>query len=272
MTLAPRWRKLIGDFNATRGRIALMLAALVIGMFTITTIAGSYAFLSRVIARNYLDTNPASALIDVGEVTPEILAAIAADPDIAAAEPASIVVARSRAGEGAWHRTLLFIVPDFSSSSIGQTFPEDGSIPPADGTVLVEREAMGFLGAVIGDDISIQTSGGTTLELPVAAYIYLTSRTAAQLGLPLAPELVKVIVRDADLGQSHVDAVVGGVARGQGPHELHPRHGTQRVSQPVRRTNDRGLDPVRTRRDSTIPSRLLGVTVRLPAKAAWAAF
>ena len=83
MTLAPRWRKLMGDFGATRGRIALMLAALTIGMFALTTISGAYTILSRVIARNYLDTNPASALIDVGEVTPEILAAVKADPDIA---------------------------------------------------------------------------------------------------------------------------------------------------------------------------------------------
>lgn len=228
MTLAPRWRKLIGDFDATRGRIALMLAALTIGMFALTTISGAYAILSREIARNYLDTNPASALIDVGEVTPEILATIAADPDIAAAEPASIVIARARVGEETWHRTLLFIVPDFSSSSIGLTFPEGGSFPPADGAVLVEREAMGFLGAVLGEEISIQTSAGTTLDLPVAgtvhdpslapawqeqtAYIYLSSQTAAQLGLPLAPELVKVIVRDAGLGQDHIDGVVSGVA------------------------------------------------------------
>ena len=71
MTLAPRWRKLIGDFGATRGRIALMLAALTIGMLALTTISGAYTILSREIARNYLDINPASALIDVGEVTPE---------------------------------------------------------------------------------------------------------------------------------------------------------------------------------------------------------
>ena len=47
MTLAPRWRKLIGDFGATRGRIALMLAALTIGMFALTTISGAYTILSR---------------------------------------------------------------------------------------------------------------------------------------------------------------------------------------------------------------------------------
>ena len=229
MTLAPRWRKLMGDFGATRGRIALMLAALTIGMFALTTISGAYTILSREIARNYLDTNPASALIDVGEVTPEILAAVKADPDIAAAETASIVVARSRVGDGAWHRTLLFIVPDFASSSIGQTFPAEGSFPPADGTVLVEREAMNFLGAVTGEAISIQTTSGTTLDLGVAGtvhdpslapawqeqtgYIYLSSRTAMQLGLPLAPELVKVVVRNVEDGQDHVDGVVSRVAR-----------------------------------------------------------
>jgi putative ABC transport system permease protein len=228
MTLAPRWRKLIGDFDATRGRIALMLAALTIGMFALTTISGAYTILSREIARNYLDTNPASALIDVGEVTPEILAAITSDPEIAAAEPASIVVARSRVGDGAWHRALLFIVPDFSSSSIGETFHEDGSFPPPDGTVTLEREAMAFLGAAIDETVSVQTSSGATLDLPIAgtvhdpslapawqeqtAYIYMTSRTAAQLGLPLAPELVKVVVRDAALGQDHVDGVVTRVA------------------------------------------------------------
>ncbi|MCP8884620.1 ABC transporter permease [Devosia sp. XJ19-1] len=229
MTLAPRWRKLIGDFSATQGRIALMFTALAIGMFALTTIAGAYAILSREIARNYLQTNPASALIDVGAVTPDILATIAADPGIVAAEPTSIVVARSRSGEGTWHRSLLFVVPDFSSADIGRTFAADGQFPPAVGTVLVEREAMGFLGAAIGGTISIQTSGGTVRDLPVAgsvhdpslapawqeqtAYIYLTSETAAQLGLPLASELVKVVVRDAALGQDHVDGVVAGVSR-----------------------------------------------------------
>lgn len=228
MTLAPRWRKLAGDFTATRGRIALMLAALAIGMFALTTIAGAYAILSREIARNYLQTNPASALIDVGMVTPEIMGIIAADPDIAEAEPASIVVARSRSGKGEWHRTLLFVIPDFSSASIGRTFPAEGSFPPADGAVLVEREAMGFLGLVPGATVSIETAGGVTIDLPVAgtvhdpslapawqeqtAYIYLSSQTATQLGLPLNPELVKVIVRDAALGQNHVDTVVGRVA------------------------------------------------------------
>ena len=88
---------------------------------------------------------------------------------------------------------------------------------------------MNFLGAVTGEAISIQTTSGTTLDLGVAGtvhdpslapawqeqtgYIYLSSRTAMQLGLPLAPELVKVVVRSVEDGQDHVDGVVSRVAR-----------------------------------------------------------
>ena len=94
MTIAPRWRKLFGDLAATKGRIALMLAALAAGIFALTTIVSAYGILTREISRNYLATNPASALIDVGEVNERVLATARNHPDIAAAEATSIIEAR----------------------------------------------------------------------------------------------------------------------------------------------------------------------------------
>ncbi|MDP2118419.1 MAG: hypothetical protein Q8K28_00800 [Hoeflea sp.] len=141
MTLAPRWKKLVGDFVATRGRVALMLAALAIGMLTLTTIAGAYTILTREISRNYLATNPASALIDLGRVTPEALELIRNAPGVADAEPISIVVARARAGDGPWLRTLLFVAPNPTSIRIGR-FLDSGAASPADDAVLLERELV----------------------------------------------------------------------------------------------------------------------------------
>ena len=62
--------------------------------------------------------------------------------DIAAAETASIVVARSRVGDGAWHRTLLFIVPDFASSSI-RRIPGSPSDVSAQSKVFLRRSSVG---------------------------------------------------------------------------------------------------------------------------------
>ncbi|WP_332686781.1 ABC transporter permease [Devosia sp.] len=227
MTLAPRWKKLVGDFVATRGRVALMLAALAIGMLTLTTIAGAYAILTREISRNYLATNPASALIDLGQVTPEALELIRNAPGVADAELISIVVARARAGDGPWLRTLLFVAPNPTSMRIGR-FLHSGAASPADDAVLLEREAAALLGAQPGDRISIQVEGNTPVALPVAstvhdpslapawqeqtAYIYLSSATGARLGLEAEPELVKMTVADASWDQAQVDAVVIEVA------------------------------------------------------------
>lgn len=228
MIVAPRWRKLIGDFNTTRGRIGLMVLALAMGLFALATIASAYAILGREISRNYLATNPASALIDVGAVTPEVLRAIAADPDIESVEAASIVEAQAQGADGAWQRTLLFISPDLEHSHVGKVLPGKGQFPPPDGAILLEREALAFLRLKLGNPVSIALPGHDPVAVPVAgtvhdpslapswqeqtAYAYLSPQTYAALGGSPTPELVKVVVRDATFDQARVDAVIGKLA------------------------------------------------------------
>ncbi|MHB1103638.1 MAG: ABC transporter permease [Devosia sp.] len=226
--MAPRWRKLFGDLNAAPGRIALMIAALAIGMFALTTISSAYAILSREISRNYLATNPASALIDVGTVTPEILDAIVADPEIERVEPASIIEAQAQSAGGAWQRTLLFVSPEIATSAIGKVLPQTGEFPPPDGSILLEREALRFLDRDAGDGLALRLPGYDPVSLPIAgtvhdpslapawqeqtAYVYLSPETLAQLGGSRALELVKVVVRNATFDQARTDAAVAALA------------------------------------------------------------
>lgn len=228
MTIAPRWRKLLGDLAAAQGRIALMVAALTAGIFALTTIVSAYAILTREISRNYLTTNPASALIDVGSVSEESLATARSHPEIAAAEAASIIEARIETRPGEWARLMLFVVPDFEHLSIGKVFPQEGAFPPPEGSILFEREALTFIGRQIGDGVTIQLPGRSGAVLPIAgtihdpslapawqeqtAYGYLSAATLGALdgGVPL--ELIKIVVRDALFDQRRVDAVTTDLA------------------------------------------------------------
>lgn len=253
MIIAPRWRKLFGDFTAARGRIGLMILALAMGLFALATIASAYAILGREISRNYLATNPASATIDVGAVTPQVLRAIAAEPDIESAEAVSIVEAQAKGADGTWHRTLLFVLPDLEHSRVSQVLPGRGQFPPPDGTVLLEREALRFLDLKLGNPVSIALPGSGPVAVPIAgtvhdpslapswqeqtAYAYMSPQTYAALGGNPALELVKVIVRGATFDQARVDSVIGKLAlslRQQGyaihqvqvpPTGLHPHQG-----------------------------------------------
>lgn len=238
MTLAPRWKKLVRDFVTTRGRVALMLAALAIGMMTLTTIAGAYTILSREISRNYLATNPAAALLDLGTVTPEALEMVRTAPGISDAEELSIILGRVRGGEGPWQRALLFVAPDPATTRIGHFLGSD-TASPGDEAVLLEREAATFLGVVPGEAISIQAQGSAPAIFSVAdtvhdpslapawqeqtAYIYLSQAAGARLGLAAESELVKVTVAGANADQARVDAVVTELAtklRAAG-HDVH---------------------------------------------------
>ena len=63
--MSPRWRKLLGDVRAARGRLMMMVLALAAGIFGVGTILSAYGILTREISKNYLGTNPATAQLRV---------------------------------------------------------------------------------------------------------------------------------------------------------------------------------------------------------------
>lgn len=229
MTIAPRWKKLVRDFDAIGGRIAMMVAAIAVGVFAVSAIVSAYAILTREISRNYLDTNPASALIDLGAVEEASLKAAREFPGIAAAEAGTIATARFRQESGEWARMLVFVVPDFQAWTIGRAFPEQGAFPPAPGTMAVERESLKFLGLGVGDRLRVQLPTGPKMDIAISAtlhdpalapswqeqtvYAYVTPETFAAMGGDPVPELLKVVVDDAVFDQQKVDDTVTALAR-----------------------------------------------------------
>jgi putative ABC transport system permease protein len=229
MTIAVRWRKLFRDFYAIQGRLAMAVAAIAIGVYAVATLASSYVILTREISRNYVETNPASALIDLGAVDPALVNAVRRRPDVSAAEAASIVSARVEYKPSEWVRLLLFVIPDFTAQKVSTVRPEAGSFPPKDGTILLEREALAFLGVKIGGTIRVETPAGPKRTITVSgtvhdpglapawqeqsAYGYITPATLAGLGGNPKPELLKLVIKNALYDQDKVDASVTALAR-----------------------------------------------------------
>ena len=53
------------DLEAARGRMAMIVIAIAMGVFGVGAILSAYGVLRREIRRNYVETNPASAFIAV---------------------------------------------------------------------------------------------------------------------------------------------------------------------------------------------------------------
>lgn len=173
-----RWIKLLRDVKAESGRALLMLAAVGFALFAVTTMLAAYGIVTREVTRNYLSTNPASATIDVAEVTPGMLAAAKAYPGVADAEARSVVMARVKVG-GEWMRMLLFVVDDFATVRMNLFVPHSGETAPADGAMLVEKVAAPLIGAVEGQTVIIKTPHGPETAVRVDGQVHDTTLAPA---------------------------------------------------------------------------------------------
>ncbi len=254
MRLTPRWRKLLGDLRGTRGRVAMMVAALAIGSFAIATVLGAYTILTREIGRNYLGTHPAAALIEVDRVDDALLAMLRRWPGVAEAEGGARLLARVQVSRDVALPMLLFVVPDFKAARLNRFLPEQGAWPPPDGAVLLERSALPLTRAQVGVALQVTAPRGRRARLVISGlvhdaglapawqeqtvYGYITPATAATLGGEGGAQLLKLGFTDPGLDAAAIERAVAPIAaalRRQGyapgeiripPPRMHP-HQTQ---------------------------------------------
>lgn len=226
--LSMRWRKVVRDLWLQRGRAALVVLAMALGIFGVVWISSSTAVLSRELRAEYLVSNPASATITATGLTPELAAEARSLPGVAAAETAATFTARVRTGPKDYTPIRLFSRTDFSINSIGKLVPEEGAWPPPPGQIGIERAAMRVVKTPVGGTIELDVPGPQPRTLRVAGvvhdigqapawqerqiYGYVTPETLADLGFPKQPTELRILVAENRLDRAHITAVATDVA------------------------------------------------------------
>jgi len=232
---SPRWKKLLRDLQATRGRMLMMAVAIAVSIFGVGTILSAYTILTREISRNYLGTNPASAFLELDQVDDSLVEAVRQQPGIADAEASSVVVARAQANQNEWMSLRLFVIKDFDAMRINAFLPESGAWPPPEQTILLERDALKLINAKIGDRIDVQTPNGEKQTIVISGtvhdaglapawqgqelYGYVTPSTLASLGESDTLHIINIVVKDQPRNIAAIDSTVSDLAKwlkGQG--------------------------------------------------------
>lgn len=226
--MSPRWKKVLGDVRAARGRFLMMGVALAASITVVAAILAAYAILTREVPRNYLDTNPASAQLQMDRVDPALIRAVRSHPDIADAQAGSTLAGRIEVGPNEWMPLLLFVVPDFENLRINAFRRESGAWPPPTGSMLVERSALPLTGTQVGKAIAVQTAGGGKGSLLISGvvhdaglapawqeqtvYAYITPATLAALGEAPDLHLLKIVVKNDAGNAQAIEATAGRLA------------------------------------------------------------
>lgn len=236
---SPRWKKIIRDLQSARGRMAMMVVAIAVSIFSVGMFLSAYTIADREMKRNYLGTNPASAFIELDRVDDALVQAVGERPGISEAESTSWVGGRAEVSPNEWMPVLLFVIPDFETSQISTVAPEAGAYPPSGQSLLVEREVLPMLGVQIGDSLAIQTPNGTKREIKISGtvhdpalapawqeqtiYGYITPATLATLGESETLNILKVVVSGERYDLANIESTVGELAvwlKAQG-YEVH---------------------------------------------------
>ncbi len=226
---SPRWKKILRDLQAARGRMAMVVIAIAVSIFGVGTILSAYTILIREVGRNYLGTNPASAFLELDRVDDSLVEAVKRQPNIVDAEATSWVMARVEVRPNEWRPLLLFVIKDFDTLRINRFLPEAGAWPPPAQTILLEREALKFINANIGDVINVQTPNGQKQAVKISgsthdpslapawqedmAYGYVTPETFAWLGESDTLRILKVVVKDQSQGRAAIEETVSNLAQ-----------------------------------------------------------
>jgi len=123
---------------------------------------------------------------------------------------------------------LVFVEDDFAGE-IHALRRVSGAWPPPDGAMLVERTAVGLIGAGEGDSVTITTPHGTPQRIAIAGivhdtavapawqehrgYAYLTRATLAQLGEPAVLHDLGVRFQPSPATQAEAEAAASTLAR-----------------------------------------------------------
>ena len=220
--LSPRWRKALGDLRAHRGRTLLATLAIAASLAGAGTVLNAWALVRVATSDGFDASDPPSATLAMDSVPVSLLARGMQVPGVRLAEARRVVGARV-AIDGTTHAARLFVSDDPSAQRIGRLRAESGDWPPRDDELVIERSSLDFSGAAVGSMVRLSVGDGPVRSLRVSGiardvtlapgwmehvvYGFVSRGTLRAMGVPDAPDEVRIVVADRSLDQAGVRRV-----------------------------------------------------------------
>jgi len=223
-----RWNKVIRDFWQHKGRSALVVLAVTIGVALIGIILTAREVTIREMMAGFEANNAPHVKLFLEPFGEDVLPVVRAMREVDDAEPRYVTSARVYPGprsattDDGWQRLELTVLHDYADSRISVVKPESGAWPPGRNEIILERSSLVLFDAEIGDTITIEMPSGAQKELVVAGFAhefnefatyisrqargFISMRTLERLGIDAGYNTLYITVKaDAAAGRSTED-------------------------------------------------------------------
>ncbi len=159
-------KKALSDLLTYPGRTALVILALVIGLWGVGSILVTYAILKNDLNENYTRTNPAHVILTSKDFDRLDFAAFRNRPEIESAEFRDLSFQRIEVYPDQWLPMWVFGVEDFNEFNLAQFYNEEGNKVPDPGSMLIERNGQLVSDLKVGSLPRVRV-GSKMIEVPV---------------------------------------------------------------------------------------------------------
>ena len=170
--MKPRWRKVFLDLFENKGRTALVVLSIAVGVFSIGMIAGTYVIISNDMSITYAANNPANIEFRMDDFDDNMLTTIRNTRGIADAEGRRVFNMRVREVDSEQWTTLdIIAVDDFDENKVNLLNLVAGKAKPEKSEVILERDALEELDIQVGQDLIFELPDGMNKSLLVAGIV-----------------------------------------------------------------------------------------------------
>ncbi|MEM7112667.1 MAG: FtsX-like permease family protein [Chloroflexota bacterium] len=222
-----QYYKIWRDMSHNKGRSALVILSIMLGVFAIGLTMGGRTILLREMTTSFLAANPAEFIIGTSKPFDKaFVASVAKRPEVADAYGRRSVSMRLQTGPDQWQDIELYALESSTETRVGKLTIESGDWPPQKGELFIERNGLSMTGAGLGDSVLLEAADGTQRTLQIAGtthdviqfpsglsgtvYGYVDAKTLASFGVwqPYHLNELHVSLANGKLDSDHIDAML----------------------------------------------------------------
>ena len=168
----PRWYKVISDLWSNKIRTLLVVASIGIGLFSVGLITNMYVILSEDMRAGFMAINPANIEISASLFDTDLVDRMRRMDGVSQAEGAYTFSLSVKTASGKFEPIDIKAIPDIEDMQINQMRLIEGSWPPGDREIVVDRYKRDDLGAQIGEEIEVELPSGKIRKLRLVGAVF----------------------------------------------------------------------------------------------------
>ncbi len=170
--MRPRWRKVFHDLTGDLSRTLLVIISIIVGVFSIGVIVGTYVIISQDMSASYAANNPMNVELQTSDFDSSLIQTVKDMRGIKQAEGRRVFTMQVRSpGSSQWTVVNVVAIKDFAAQKINLMHVLSGIGKPAKNQVLLEKKVLESLNVKVGDSLEFLLDNGTTHTLQIVGIV-----------------------------------------------------------------------------------------------------